>query len=113
MATPSDERKNLVKGTLDLMILRLLAREPQHGWGIVQRLRHLSDDVFHVTPGALFPALQRLEDNGWVSSAWGTTENNRRAKYYALTRRGRRHLERETEHWRIVSLTVTRVLNRA
>jgi transcriptional regulator len=107
------ERTHLLQGTLDLMILRLLARAPMHGWGIVQRLRQVSDEVFHVTPGSLFPALQRLEDNGWLSSEWGTTENNRRAKYYALTRAGRRQLERQTAHWKIISLTVTRVLEGA
>ena len=113
MAGPTTERKPLLQGTLDLMILRLLAREPMHGWGIVQRLRHGSDDVFHVTPGSLFPALQRLEDNGWVSNQWNTTDNNRRAKYYALTRAGRRELERQTAHWKIISLTVTKVLEGA
>jgi transcriptional regulator len=109
----TNERKHLLQGTLDLMILRILAREPMHGWGIVQRLRQVSNDVFHVTPGSLFPALQRLEDNGWLSNEWGTSENNRRAKYYALTRAGRRQLERQTAHWKIVSLTVTRVLEGA
>jgi transcriptional regulator len=104
------EQKNLMRGTLDLMILRILAREPMHGWGVVQRLRVASDNVFHVTPGSLFPSLQRLEDNGWISSEWGTTENNRRAKYYRVTRSGRRQLERETAHWNTISLTVTKVL---
>lgn len=107
------ERANLLKGTLDLMLLRVLAREPMHGWGIVQRLRQASDDVFQVTPGALFPALQRLEDNGWISSEWATTDNNRRAKYYRLTRTGRRHLEREAAQWKFISLTVTKVLEGA
>jgi len=113
MAGHSRERKNLLQGTLDLMVLRVLAREPMHGWGIVQRLRLVSDEVFCVTPGSLFPALQRLEDNGWLSSEWGTSEHNRRAKYYTLTRAGRRQLERETAHWKTISLTVAKVLEGA
>ncbi len=110
MPKPPDERKPLLRGTLDLMILGLLAREPMHGWGIAQRLRNASQAVFQATPGSLFPALQRLEDNGWLSSEWGTTENNRRAKYYSLTRAGRRRLERQTADWKVISLTVTKVL---
>jgi PadR family transcriptional regulator, regulatory protein PadR len=112
MSKPS-ERKNLLQGTLDLMILGIVSREPMHGWGIVQRLRRASNDVFQVTPGSLFPALQRLEDNGWVSTEWITTENNRRAKYYTLTRAGRRQLDRQAAHWKIISVTVTTVLEGA
>jgi transcriptional regulator len=103
-------RKDVPQGTLDLLILRLIARESLHGWGIMQRLRLLTDDVFQVTPGSLFPALQKLEENRWASSKWGVSENNRRAKYYAITAAGRRRLAREEERWAAISHAVTRVL---
>jgi transcriptional regulator len=107
------DRKDVPQGTLDLLILRIIAREPMHGWGIMQRLRHLTDDVFQVTPGSLFPALQRLEDNGWAAGTWDTSENNRRAKYYAITRAGRRQLAREEQHWKTITVAVSRVLEGA
>jgi len=106
-------RKDVPQGTLDLLILRMIAREPMHGWGIMQRLRHLTDDVFQVTPGSLFPALQRLEENGWASAAWDTSENNRRAKYYAITKAGRKQLAREEQDWKAITVAVARVLERA
>jgi transcriptional regulator len=84
-----------------------------HGWGIMQRLRHLTEDVFQVTPGALFPALQRLEENGWASGEWGISENNRRAKFYSITRTGRRQLAREEEKWQVITGAVARVLEGA
>ena len=84
------ERKDVPQGTLDFLLLRLLAREPMHGWGLMQRLRELTDDVFQVTPGALFPALQRIEEYGWASAEWRTSDNNRRGRSYAITRAGRR-----------------------
>lgn len=107
------DRKDVPQGTLDLLILRLIAREPMHGWGIMQRLRRLTDDVFQVTPGSLFPSLQRLEENGWASAEWGVSENNRKAKYYAITRAGRRQLAAEEAHWNAIALAVSRVLEGA
>ena len=106
-------RKDVPQGTLDLLILRIIAREPQHGWGIMQRLRQLTNDVFQVTPVSLFPALQRLEENGWAAGSWDTSENNRRAKYYAITSAGRRQLAREQQHWNAITLAVARVLEGA
>jgi transcriptional regulator len=106
-------RKDVLQGTLDLLILRIITRHPMHGWGIMQRLRHLTDDVFQVTPGSLFPALQRLEENGWASGEWGTSENNRRARFYSITRTGRRQLAREEEKWQVITGAVARVLEGA
>jgi transcriptional regulator len=82
------DRKDVVQGTLDLLVLRIIAAQPMHGWGVMQRLRHLTEDVFQVTPGSLFPALRRLEDNGWASGYWDVSENNRKARYYAITKAG-------------------------
>jgi len=109
----SDIRKDVPQGTLDLLILRLISREPMHGWGVMQTLKLLSGDVFHVTPGSLFPALQRLEENGWASAEWDTSENNRKAKYYAITKAGRKQLERAEEHWKAVNMAIIRVLEGA
>jgi PadR family transcriptional regulator PadR len=106
-------RKDVPQGTLDLLILRIIAREPLHGWGIMQRLRQLTDQVFQVTPGSLFPALQRLEESGWTEGSWDTSENNRRAKYYAITKAGRRQLAREERHWKAITVAVARVLEGA
>lgn len=106
-------RKDIPQGTLDLMILRILTREPMHGWGIMQRLRDLTGDVFQVAPGSLFPALQRIEERGLALSSWGISENNRRAKYYAITSAGRRQLAAEQAHWNAITLAVTRVLQSA
>ena len=107
------DRKDIPQGTLDLLILRILSREPMHGWGIMQRLRDLTDDVFQVTPGSLFPALQRIEEYGWASGKWDISENNRKAKYYALTRAGRRQLVAEQQRWDAITLAVARVLESA
>lgn len=107
------ERKGLLQGTLDLLILRIIAREPLHGWGIMQRLRVLTDGLFQVTPGSLFPALQRLEDNGWAAGSWSATEHNRRAKYYAITRSGRKQLAREEASWKAITVAVSKVLEGA
>ena len=109
MAPPADR----LQGTLDLLILRVLATDPMHGWGIAQRLRALSDDLFQVNQGSLYPCLHRLEDQDWISASWGTTENNRRARYYRLTRAGARQLEREQASWRTFADTVDRVLSLA
>ena len=107
MSRPSD----LVQGTLDLLILKILALEPLHGWAIGQRLRQVSGDVLQVSDGSLYPALHKLEQQGWIEAEWKPTENNRRAKFYALTRPGRRQLTRETESWTrlagAISLIVT------
>jgi len=91
---------DVLRGTLDLLILKTLSLEPMHGWGISQRIQELSRGLLDVNQGSLYPALQRLEHRGWITSRWDTTENNRRAKYYRLTADGRRGLEREAEDWR-------------
>jgi len=101
----------LPQGTLDLLILKTVALAPQHGWAISERLRQISSAVVHVKQGSLYPALHRLERKGWVKARWGTTEHNRRAKYYELTRRGRAQLEAETESWRKLSTAITQVLD--
>jgi transcriptional regulator len=107
------DRKDVPQGTLDLLILRILSRGTQHGWGIMQRLRELTDDVFQVTPGSLFPALQRIEESGWASAEWDVSENNRKAKYYAITKAGRKQLVAEQAHWKSITLAVARVLEGA
>ena len=101
---------DLPQGTLDLLILRALASERQHGWAIAQRIAVVSQDVLQVQQGSLYPALHRLEHKGWIKARWGTSENNRKAKYYELTRKGRGQLESETEAWRAIALAVDRVL---
>ena len=107
----SDQRKVLVQGTLDMLILRTLALGPNHGVGVSRRLQQITGDVFEVKPGSLFPALHRLEEQGWLQSEWGESENNRKAKYYRITAAGRRQLRVETEHWEQVSLAIARALN--
>ena len=106
MAKPTD----LVQGTLDLLILRTLALQPMHGWGIAQRIRQVSNEVLRVHQGALYPALHRLEQQGWIRAKWGESENNRRAKFYQVTRAGRRQLGAETARWARVSAAIGRVL---
>ena len=106
MSRPSD----LVQGTLDLLILKILALEPLHGWAIGQRLRQVSGHVLQVSDGSLYPALHKLEHEGWIRSEWKPSENNRRAKFYSLTRPGRRHLERETENWDRLSAAISHVV---
>ena len=101
---------DLVQGTLDLLILKALALEPLHGWAIAARIRQLSNDVLLVQQGSLYPALQRLEHQGWVSAKWGVSEQNRRARFYALTRAGRRQLEKETASWERLAGAVTLVV---
>ena len=103
-------KTELVQGTLELLILKVLALEPVHGYGICQRLDQISRGVFQVNAGSMFPALHRMEDKGWVAGQWGQTENNRRAKYYRLTRKGRRRLATETQQWQRASLAITHVL---
>jgi PadR family transcriptional regulator len=104
---------DVLRGTLDLLILKTLALEPMHGWGISQRLQQLSRGVLEVNQGSLYPALQRLELKGWIDAAWQTTDNNRRARYYRLTARGRRALNAETDHWRRYVTAVEDVLGTA
>jgi transcriptional regulator len=103
-------RTDLLQGTLDLLILKTLALGPQHGWGISQRIQQISEDVLRVNQGSLYPALHRLEGQGWIASEWGVSENNREAKFYRLTRTGQRQLQRETEQWDRMSAAVGRVL---
>jgi transcriptional regulator len=104
------ERMELLQGTLDLLILKALALEPMHGWAISQRLRQISDGVLSVQQGSLYPALQRLELQGWILSEWRSTEANRRARFYSLSRSGRRRLEKETADWRRFTAAVQQVL---
>ena len=104
-------RTDLLQGTLDLLILKTLALGPQHGWGISQRILQISEDVLRVNQGSLYPALHRLEEQGWIASEWGVSDNNREAKFYRLTRTGQRQLQRETEQWDRMSAAVARVLS--
>jgi len=106
----NDERADLLAGTLDLVVLRTLALGPMHGYGIAQRIQQISRDVLRVNQGSLYPALLRLEQQGWISSAWGTSENNRRARFYSLTRAGRRQLAAETERWARFAKAIGRLL---
>jgi PadR family transcriptional regulator, regulatory protein PadR len=107
MVTKSDE---LLQGTLDLLILKVLTLEPMHGWAIAQRIRQLSADVLRVNQGALYPALHRLEHQAWIEASWGESENNRRAKFYSLTKAGAKRLGREQESWDRLSTAVQNVL---
>ena len=106
MTRPSD----LVQGTLDLLLLKILALEPLNGWAIGQRLKQISADVLQVSDGSLYPALHKLEQNGWITAEWKASENNRRAKFYSLTRLGRRHLQRESANWTRLSDAITQVV---
>ena len=106
MSKPTD----LVQGTLDLLILKTLALEPMHGWGIAQRIHQVSKEVLQVNQGALYPALHRLEQSGWIKAKWGESDNNRRAKYYSLTPAGRKYLEREQANWQRLSTAIGLVL---
>jgi len=106
MGKPTD----LVQGTLDLLILRIVALEPMHGWGIAQRIRQMSNDVLQVNQGALYPALHRLEQSGWIKAKWGESRNNRQAKFYSLTPAGRKYLDRERANWRRLSAAIGLVL---
>jgi len=104
------EQTALLQGTLDLLILKSLALEEMHGLGIARRVEQITGGTFQVKPGSLFPALHRMEEEGWVSAVWGESENNRRAKYYRLTKTGRRQLETETERWSRISLAIAQAL---
>ena len=106
----SKPRTDLLQGTLDLLILKTLALGAQHGWGISQRIQQISEDVLRVNQGSLYPALHRLEVQGWVASEWGTSENNREAKFYRLTKTGLRQLREETAQWERMAGAVARIL---
>ena len=106
MSKPSD----LVQGTLDLLLLKILALEPLHGWAISQRLKQVSGEVLQVSDGSLYPALHKLEQEGWITAEWKPSENNRRAKFYSLTRLGRRQLEKETANWARLSSAISGVI---
>src|SRR5262245_14978119 len=106
----SKPKSDLLQGTLDLLILKTLALEPMHGWGITQRIQQISEGVLQVNQGSLYPALLRLEQQGWIESEWGTSENNRQAKYYSLTRAGRKQLADEAENWKRLSTAIEQLL---
>lgn len=107
----ADERIDLPQGTLDLLILKVLSLEPQHGWAISERLQQISTGVVQVQQGSLYPALHRLERRGWVKAHWAPSDNNRNAKYYALTSAGRRQLAADTEAWRTLARTIGQILD--
>jgi PadR family transcriptional regulator, regulatory protein PadR len=107
MAKP---KSDLLQGTLDMLILKTLALEPMHGWGVSQRIQQISSGVLNVNQGSLYPALYRLEDQGWIESEWGSSDNNRQAKYYKLTRAGRKQLDEETANWQRLSAAIEQVL---
>lgn len=109
MGKPTD----LVQGTVDLLIMKTIALEPLHGWAIAQRIRQLSKEILLLQQGSLYPALQRLERAGWITADWGVSENNRRARFYRLTRAGRKHLEKEQAGWERLSGAITVVLRTA
>jgi transcriptional regulator len=102
---------DLVQGTLNLLILKMLALEPMNGWAIGQRLKQLSEEVLQVSDGSLYPALHKLEQQGWVTSEWRLSENNRRAKFYSLTRAGRKHLQVETGNWDRLASAITSLVH--
>jgi PadR family transcriptional regulator, regulatory protein PadR len=106
MSRPTD----LVQGTLDMLLLKILALQPLNGFSISQRLKQVSGDVLQVSDGSLYPALHKLEQEGWIKAEWKTTDNNRRAKFYALTRLGRRQLEREAENWNRLATAISHVV---
>jgi transcriptional regulator len=103
-------KSDLLQGTLDMLIMKTLALEPMHGWGIALRIQQISHDVLCVNQGSLYPALYRLEQPGWITAEWGSSDNNRQAKYYRLTRAGRKQLTEQTENWERLSAAINRVL---
>jgi PadR family transcriptional regulator len=106
MSKPSD----LLQGTLDLLLLKILALQPLNGFAISQRLKQISGDILQVSDGSLYPALHKLEQEGWIKAEWKPSENNRRAKFYSLTRLGRRHLEKETGNWNRLSTAISHIV---
>ena len=109
----ANARTDLMQGTLELLILKTLSRDSMHGYGIAQRIHEAVEDLLKVEDGSLYPALYRMEERGWISSDWGLSENNRRAKFYKLTRAGRKQLDSEAANWQRVSQAVTRILQTA
>jgi transcriptional regulator len=109
MSKPTD----LIQGTLDLLILRIIANEPAHGWAIAERIKQMSNEVLQVGQGSLYPALHKLEQQGWIEAEWGDSENNRRAKYYSLTRAGRKALAQETAQWDKLSAAISLIVRSA
>jgi PadR family transcriptional regulator, regulatory protein PadR len=107
---PKDEAVELLQGTLAMLILKALQLEPMHGFGVSLRIRQMSDEALQVEQGSLYPALYRLEEKGWIKAEWGTSENNRRARFYSLTAAGRRQLDTETANWRQASAAINLVL---
>ena len=108
-----NRKADLLQGTLDLLILKILALEAMHGWGISQRIQQMSSDVLQVQQGSLYPALHRLEQKGWIAAEWGDSDNNRKAKFYSLTKPGRKQLEVETSNWERLSAAVRQILETA
>ena len=108
--TPQSRDRDVVQGTLDMLVLKALSLQPMHGWGITNRIEQITKGVLTVNPGSLYPALERLQDKGWISAEWETTENGRKAKYYTLTAPGRRRLGVETESWRKMAAAIETVL---
>ena len=106
----ANEKSDLLQGTLDMLILKALQLEPMHGFGISVRIRQISADVLRVEQGSLYPALYRLEEQGWIKADWGVSENNRRARFYEITKLGRKQLEQETANWARLSLAINQVL---
>ena len=109
----ANTRTDLMQGTLELLILKTLTREHMHGYGIAQRIHEAVDDLLKVEDGSLYPALYRMEERGWIASEWGASENNRRAKFYKLTRAGRQQLSAQSVNWERISQAVTKVLQSA
>lgn len=107
------EQLELLQGTLDLLVLKTLALEPMHGWAISQRIQQVSKDVLQVGQGSLYPALHRLEQRGWIESEWNVSDNNRRARFYSLTRAGRKQLEKELGEWEKLSAAIALVLEQS
>jgi PadR family transcriptional regulator len=106
----AENKMELLRGTLDMLVLKALALGPLHGLGVSHRIEQITKGTFQVKPGSLFPALHRMEEAGWVTSSWGESENNRRAKYYRLTKTGRRQLNSEAEDWQRISLAIASAL---
>lgn len=104
------KKADVLQGTMDLLILKTLTLEPMHGYGVSQRLEQITNGVFKVNAGTLFPALYRLEEEGWVAGKWGLSENNRRARYYTLTPAGQKQLDAEKKYWKTISLAIQKVL---
>lgn len=104
------QQEEVLQGTLDMLVMKILALEPMHGWGMTERIEQITDNVLSVQQGSLYPALVRLRRRGWIASEWRKTENNRRARYYSLTAKGRKQLTRETESWERLSAAIGQIM---